>query len=244
MSVIDSMYPETQAGGFCRVDHRMSYLVRVNAVLEPDMTLLDLGAGRGKWQYDGAPLRAYLGDFRNRCKHVIAADVDPVVMENPMANECIVLEPGKPFPVADESVDVVSSFSVFEHIEDPEELSRELDRILKPGGWIFGWTPNRWGYVAMGATMVPRRLHSAVLRIVEPERHEEDTFPTFYRLNSPSKFKQYFPPDRFDHMSYTWNGFPFYHGERKWAAYFWKSVLWALPDAMGAYWHVVIRKKP
>jgi SAM-dependent methyltransferase len=242
MDVTQRLYPETAAGGFCRVDHRMQYLVRVHGVLEPGMTLLDLGAGHGKWRYDGAPLRAWLGDFRNRGARVIAADIDPVVLENPMADERIVIEPGKPMPVADGSVDVVSAFSTFEHVEEPEGLARELDRILRPGGWICGWTPNRWGYVAVGARLTPRALHDRVLRLVEPLREPEDTFPTFYRMNTREELRRLFPPPRFQHFSYPWNGQPFYHGERMALALFWRALLWAAPTPLSAYWHVVIRK--
>jgi 2-polyprenyl-3-methyl-5-hydroxy-6-metoxy-1,4-benzoquinol methylase len=47
---------------------------------------------------------------------------------------------------------------VFEHIEDPEWLARELLRIVKPGGLIAAFTPNKFGYFAVAARMVPNRL--------------------------------------------------------------------------------------
>lgn len=66
-----------------------------------------------------------------------------------------------PFP--DESFDVVHSSSVWEHVDDPDQCSREVYRVLRPGGlfWVgttnalcprqneirgfplFGWYPGR-----------------------------------------------------------------------------------------------------
>lgn len=242
MDVISQLYPEVAAGGFCRVDHRMQYLIRVHAILEPHMTLLDLGAGHGKWIHDGAPLRAWLGDFRNRCTYVIAADVDPVVLGNPMAHERIVIDATGRIPVPDNSVDVVSAFSTFEHVEDPAAVATELDRIVKPGGWILGWTPNLWGYVGCGIRIIPDALHERVLRLVEPHRESEDTFPTYYRMNTRGAFRMLFPEPAYKHYTYPWNGQPFYHAERRWLAHIWRAVLWMAPEPASAFWHVVIQK--
>jgi hypothetical protein len=47
--VIERLYPEQRAGGFSRVDPRVTFYTRVNALLQSDMTVVDLGAGRGLW---------------------------------------------------------------------------------------------------------------------------------------------------------------------------------------------------
>lgn len=46
--------------------------------------------------------------------------------------------------VADVSVDVVASFETLEHLDDPEGLLGELDRVLKPGGRVMFSVPNDW----------------------------------------------------------------------------------------------------
>jgi 2-polyprenyl-3-methyl-5-hydroxy-6-metoxy-1,4-benzoquinol methylase len=53
----------------------------------------------------------------------------------------------RPFP--NETFDLVVSDSTFEHVSDAEQVASELDRVLKPGGWICARTPNRHGYVAL-----------------------------------------------------------------------------------------------
>lgn len=39
-------------------------------------------------------------------------------------------------PVADGSVDVITSFGVLEHLDDPQGVLRSLHRVLKPGGQV------------------------------------------------------------------------------------------------------------
>jgi SAM-dependent methyltransferase len=48
----------------------------------------------------------------------------------------------------------VSDFT-FEHIVDPAQAARELDRVLKHGGWLCARTPNRYGYIALANRFVP-----------------------------------------------------------------------------------------
>lgn len=45
-------------------------------------------------------------------------------------------------PLEDNSVDVVMTTQVFEHIEDHESAAKELDRILKKGGYILFSVPH------------------------------------------------------------------------------------------------------
>jgi SAM-dependent methyltransferase len=236
------VFPEMYAGGYSREDHRMEYIVRVNALLRPDMVVLDFGAGRGKWQHDPVPLRRWLGDFRGRCAKVIGADADPAIAENPQVDERILLEIDRPIPLPDASVDLISAFSVLEHIDDAPFYAAELSRILRPGGWICAWTPNKWGYVGMGARLIPQRLHAFILRLVEPRREEEDSFPPVYHMNTRTRLRELFPPGAFEDFSYGFDGQPFYHFERPFMARFWRLVFWALPPGMQGFYMVFLRK--
>jgi SAM-dependent methyltransferase len=236
------VFPEMRAGGFSRVDHRMEYIVRVNALLRPDMVVLDFGAGRGKWQHDPVPLRRWLGDFRGRCAKVIGMDCDPAIADNPQVDERILFEIDQPLPLPDASVDLISAFSVLEHIDNAPFYARELTRILRPGGWLCAWTPNKWGYVGIGARLVPQRLHSFILRLVEPRREEEDSFPPVYHMNTRRRLRALFPPSEFDDCSYSFDGQPFYHFESALIARLWRMVFWALPVGMQGFHMVFLRK--
>lgn len=54
---------------------------------------------------------------------------------------------GRLFPLEDNSVDIVLSFSQLEHVEYLEGYLKELKRVLKPGGFIAGSIPAEGGLV-------------------------------------------------------------------------------------------------
>jgi SAM-dependent methyltransferase len=83
----------------------------------------------------------------------------------------------------EESIDLVVSRSVLEHLPAPADVFRELHRILRPGGRFVFLTPNRWDYASLAALAIPNHLHPMLVRRLT-DRKECDTFPTFYRANS------------------------------------------------------------
>ena len=55
-----------------------------------------------------------------------------------------------PIPLENDSVDKVFSKQVFEHLEDPIRVLRELHRIVKDGGEIFIELPHYSSHIAHG----------------------------------------------------------------------------------------------
>lgn len=138
----------------------------------PDKDLLDLGAGAGI-----VPEM----NFKGHARRVCGVDPDPRVAANPNLDdgrEGI----GESIPYADASFDVVVSDNVLEHLDDPVSVFREVRRVLRPGGVFLAKTPNRWHYVAIGASITPHSFHR---KFNEARgRASVDTFPTRYRANS------------------------------------------------------------
>lgn len=211
MSVYSKLYPEVGAGGFTRRSGTIQFYGRVNALLRPDMTVLDFGAGRGLLSEMENPFFRNLCTLRGKVSRVIGVDVDDAVLENPVVDEAHVFD-GKHVPLPDGSVDLVLSDHVFEHIADPAAAAAELDRLLKPGGWICARTPASTSLIAIGARVVPNRLHAGVISKIQPgEREAKDVFPTCYRLNSQRALRRYFPQAKWRDYSYPWNSEPTYH---------------------------------
>lgn len=150
----------------------------VLAELDDSKDLLDLGAGAGI-----VPEM----DFRGMARRVCGVDPDPRVVANPHLDdgrEGV----GESIPYDDESFDVVVADNVLEHLERPLEVFREVRRVLKPGGVFLAKTPNRWHYVAVGASLTPHWFHR---RFNEARgRAADDTFPTRYRANSRSQLRR------------------------------------------------------
>lgn len=244
MSGQERVFPEVGAGGFSRIDGTVQFYTRVQALLRPEMVVLDFGAGRGAGLLDDpVPYRRDLRRLRGRVRRVIGVDVDPTVRTNPGLDEARLVRPGEPLPLADGSVDLVLADFVFEHVEEPDRCAAELDRVLRPGGWICARTPNRWNYVALAARLIPERLHEAVLRRVQPERKKADVFPAFYRMNDLRTLHHLFPEDRYRHCSYAWSAEPAYLPRRSWV---WRTALLVdslMPSALQSNIFVFVQKR-
>lgn len=238
-----ALYPEYPAFGFVKDQHRFVFFSYVSALIRPEMTVVDLGAGRDKWsEVESGYLRS-LTRLKGRVAKLIGLDVDPAVLENPSVDEALVFAPGTAYPLPDASVDLITSWATLEHIAEPEPAVREIERILKPGGWFCAWTPNKWGYVGLGARLLPNSLHAKFLKGLQAERQEVDVFPTTYRMNTMGDLKRLFPTDRFEHFSFAHNGPPAYHGGRVWLARLWQAYGWLMPARLGSNLHIFIRKR-
>jgi SAM-dependent methyltransferase len=205
---------------------------------------VDYGAGRGRGLIDDTvAYRRNLRDIKTRCARLIGLDPDPAVLGNPGLHEAHVIQRGQPLPLADRSVDLIISDYTFEHVDDAAFVARELERILKPGGWICARTPNRWGYIGILTTLIPNRWHVGVLRTAQPDRKAIDVFPTTYPLNTRRALLRHFPPARFRHCTYGHFGEPRYFGK---SPLLWRLVMFTgrfTPEFMAPTWLVFMQKE-
>jgi SAM-dependent methyltransferase len=183
-SLKERYYPETEFGGYTRVSGTISFFGRVRALLRPEMVVLDVGCGRGAaadrleknpWE------RCRI--FKGQCQRVLGIDVDRAGDQNPFIDEFRPIE-GPTWPIESESIDLLVSDAVVEHVDDPDQFFSECSRVLKPGGYLCIRTPNRWSYVALGASIVPNKYHARVVGKLQRGRQAKDVFPTFYRANT------------------------------------------------------------
>ena len=193
--VLSRIYPETPAGGYNRANSRVRFYTRVRSLLHPRQQVLDLGAGAGTWFHRLPRWQAALCDLRGAGRVVHGCDVDHAVLTNPALNFRNVVKPGQPLPYVDETIDLIVAYAVLEHVADPEALAGEVRRVLKPGSWFCAWTPHKFGFVGLGAQLVPSRLHAKLLPRVSPhdQRAETDVFPTAYRMNTRRALQRLFP---------------------------------------------------
>jgi SAM-dependent methyltransferase len=207
------------------------------------MTVVDFGAGRGQFLEDLVEYRRELRRIQGKVERYIGVDVDPVVLKNTTLDEAFVVEEGNQIPLDRESVDLVVSDWTFEHIGDQRWAACELHRILRPGGWICARTPNRWGYIAIGARPIPNRLHVAVLRRLQPTRTSKDTFPTRYHMNTIGRLGELFPASMYKDCSYLMNNEPAYFGSSVAAWRFARATLRFVPNRFSAVLYVFLKKK-
>lgn len=209
-----AVFPEVGVGGLSRNDGTIEFYTRVRSLSRPRSVVLDFGAGRGQGVCDDpVAVRQELRTLRGDVAEVVGVDVDPAVLTNPGLDRAFVVSPEEPLPLAEESVDLIVSDFVFEHVADPHWAGSELLRVLRPGGWICARTPNRAGYVAIGARLVANGHHVSWLRVLQPTKLEQDTFPTRYLMNSPKQIRAAFPDCAV--VTYTYDGPPQYGGNSK-----------------------------
>ncbi len=181
----EQYYPEREFGGYSRVDGTIAFYGRIQVLVRPEMTVLDVGCGRGAAadMLEKRPAER-CRIIRGRCKKVIGIDVSEAGEQNNLIDEFRRIESDR-WPVESASIDLLIADAVLEHLENPDAFFAECSRVVKPGGFVCFRTPNKWAYFAIASALIPNRLHSKVLSIIQPGRQERDVFPTFYRANTP-----------------------------------------------------------
>jgi len=244
LSLVERMRPEVAAGGFPRDDSTIHFFTRVNALLEPHMTVLDFGAGRGHLFHHARQDYGHrLAKLQGKVRKVVGVDVDRAIGDHPYLDEYHVMAPGAPVPLPDASVDIVAARWVLEHLPDPARFAAEMQRILKPGGWLCAHTVNRWGYVGIGARAVPNEWHVRALKRLMPSRKDIDVFSVQYRLNSLADIARHFPAEGWENCSYVANFTPKYYANSRMLFAAFAVFQQIVPTGMKTDLLVFLRKK-
>jgi len=202
-------YPELDYGGYDRTDIGVAFYSRINALVKPEFTMLDIGCGRGALQDDPVDFRRGLRSFKGKCKHIIGIDVNTEAAVNPFMDEFHLIQNDK-WEVADASIDLAYSDYVLEHVPDPAAFFKEAARVMKPGGTLCLRTPNKWHYVCLAASLIPEKKHDQVLAKAQESRKEIDTFPKLYRCNTKGAIKRELERAGFDVCIYALEQSPAY----------------------------------
>ncbi|GAB4483416.1 MAG: class I SAM-dependent methyltransferase [Anaerolineales bacterium] len=211
MSCETRFFPETKFGGFSQVDSTIGFYLRVNALLTPQSVSLDVGCGRGNYHNDPVQTRRNLRTLKGRVARAIGLDIDPSAAQNPAIDEFLLLEsPASPWPLPDESVDLIVSDWTLEHVTEPDFFFREARRVLRTEGFLCLRTTNAWGYVALAARLLPERFHHRLLSWAQKTRQEKDIFPTVYRCNTFPAMRKMLARHHFFGVVFSPSGAPGY----------------------------------
>jgi SAM-dependent methyltransferase len=202
-------YPEVRFGGFTDADGTLAFFNRVNSLLNASFVVLDVGCGRGEYKEDPVSVRKNLRILKGKVAKVIGIDVDSAAQENPFVDEFHRIK-GVPWPIENDSIDLIVCDQVLEHIADPDRFFSEFCRVLKDGGYLCVRTPNRWSYIGLIATLIPNKFHSKVTSFAQDGRKEEDVFPTVYRCNSIGRIRRQMKRAGFDCAVYGYEAEPSY----------------------------------
>jgi len=222
MKYEELFYPEARFGGFTDIDGTIAFFNRINSLLDPSFTVLDVGCGRGAYRNDPIPLRRKLRILKGKVSKVVGIDVDDTAHANPFIDEFRLIQEVS-WPIENDSVDLIVCDHVLEHIDSPDRFYSEAHRTLKHGGYFCIRTPNRWSYIAIAATLIPNKYHSKVTSVVQEGRKEADVFPTVYKCNSIRRIKNMMKKHGFVCVVYGYEAEPSYLSFSKSA--YWLGVL-------------------
>jgi len=154
------------------------YQDRVAARLAPGTHMLDLGCGRGGVMERLHPQAGFV------------AGLDPDLMslrEHRAAALALACGLAAALPYADSTFDLVCCSWVLEHLSDPDRVFAEVARVLTPGGRFVFLTPN----ARHPLLLLNRALRWTQGRLVGRfyDRVGADTFPAFYRANTPARIE-------------------------------------------------------
>jgi SAM-dependent methyltransferase len=202
-------YPESRFGDFTDIDSTITFYIRVNGLIKPSYIVLDVGCGKSTIPKDNIPIRRYLRTIRGKVTKVIGIDIDKTSENNPYIDEFRLIK-DESWPIDSESIDLIVSDSVLEHVDNPEVFFSEAHRVLKNGGIICLRTPNRSSYVALIARLTPNKFHARILKYAQGRRQEEDVFPTLYKCNSIGRIKNMMNKHNFEFVVYGYEDSPSY----------------------------------
>lgn len=119
-----------------------------------DKKILDLGTGEGVWLVEFAkftsPENVYGSEYDKELSDALKQD-DSEVIKAGIPKENIVNCPGEKLKFEDNFFDIVFQNEVLEHVQDDVQTLRESLRVLKPGGKLIFFTPNRgWPFEQHG----------------------------------------------------------------------------------------------
>ncbi len=153
----------------------------ISKSVEPGMTVLDVGCGRGA-------IAPYSWHQHTNIK-LWGIDPDPTAAANPHLEAFTLLTDDPNWQIPSGTVDLAICRYVLEHVADPVGFFRNLSRVLKPGGKFIFLTPNRWHPAMIASHWMPFGLKQRILALTK-RADPHDVFPTCYLLNSAREMKQ------------------------------------------------------
>lgn len=175
------------------------YRDQIDRLVGPDTRLLDVGCGHG----------TLLQAVYAKTPHTYGLEPDASALAKNILIPHKVVSLVEQMPFEDGFFDVVVLEWVLEHLDNPLAAFREIHRVLKPGGHVVFITPNAWNYNTWLIRAIPNAFHPFFTKHLYG-RHEGDTYPVRYRINTAKTMNRILSAIGFTRSSLIFNGDPTY----------------------------------
>jgi len=125
--------------------------------------------------------------FRTTTQTTVGLDLDGWILRNSDLDFAVIGDLSW-LPFVDESMDIVASRWVLEHLDCPGVFFKEAARVLRPGGHFALLTTNLWHYFATVVRITPYRIQRWLVQSVL-DGDPDEVFPTFYRANTVRRIR-------------------------------------------------------
>ena len=161
------------------------YEALVSKLVTPGCRWIDVGGGHDVFPENPALARSLAA----RCSVLVAVDPSENVHRNEFAHERVqaFIEDYR----TDRQFDLATLRMVVEHVDDPANVVRALNRLLRPGGRAVVLTVNLRSPITLVSRFTPFWLHHPIKSRVWGGS-EEDTFPVRYRMNTRRALRRWF----------------------------------------------------
>lgn len=148
------------------------YRQAIRQVLKNGMTVLDAGCGTG----------GIISEFRPQITKLVGVDCDAnAVQHNPLLDVRVVADLAN-VQLESSSVDLITGEFVLEHLDFPDRVFSELERLLRPDGSAIFLTSNVRHPVMAMSRITPTAWHRWWKQSVLHKT--EGAWPTRYRVNT------------------------------------------------------------
>jgi ubiquinone/menaquinone biosynthesis C-methylase UbiE len=107
------------------------------------------------------------------------------LQNNELLDERIISDAQFNLGVPDNSIDIVVSRFVCEHMDNPRNFYKLAYRALKPGGMMMNLIPNPIAPHYMANYLLPHTISKSIVPVLVPGRKYTGVFKTFYKECTP-----------------------------------------------------------
>lgn len=168
--------------------HRaQDFLSIIKNVVKSEDTVLDVGCGRGI-------CRSIEGqkEVGAQCGTFWGVEPDPTVEIDSELFQKVWRSNLEDADIPSNSLDVVYSAMVLEHVAKPEEFLGKVYDILKPGGTFLAVTISGMSYLGVSTLLSEKlKIQDSLLKVLVGSKNvEEYHYPALYRMNRESSLKK------------------------------------------------------